>query len=192
MLRLGVRHGLSARVDAADLPAFHDLYALTARHFGTPVFPRRFFAALLEHLGDQAALMTVRLGSTPAAAALMFHFGDVILPYYAGARRDLFRYAVTDFLYWQVMRYGRARGAREFDFGRSKAGTGAFEFKRLWGCEALPLTYRVCRFDSRVPEGRSTADGQLRWLQACWRRLPLPVTKQLGPFFAARWGAYFT
>ena len=28
-----------------------------------------------------------------------------------------------------------------FDFGRSKAGTGAFDFKRHWGFTPEPLTY---------------------------------------------------
>jgi len=192
MIRQGTRHGLVARVDAADLPAFHDLYARTAHRFGTPVFPLRFFRRVLERLPDETALMTVRLGATPVAGALAFFFAGVVCPYYVGSRRDFFRYAGNDFLYWQLMRYAAARGARLFDFGRSKTGTGAYTFKRLWGFEPEPLRYRVGILGDGPPPGRSTSDTGVARLQRAWRRLPLPVTKLLGPFIVARYGPYYT
>lgn len=192
MVRQGMRHGLRARVGPDDLPAFHDLYARTARHFGTPVFPRRFFAALLARFPQETALMIVRLGDTPVAGALAFLFGETICPYYVGGRRDYFRYAVNDFLYWELMRYGAARGARQFDFGRSRSGTGAFEFKRLWGCAPEPLRYRVAALDGGEPRAAASGTGAVDWLRGAWRRLPLPVTKLLGPFFVTRYGPYFT
>jgi hypothetical protein len=100
MIRQGQRHGLRARIAAADLPAFHDLYARTARRFGTPVFPLRYFAAILARFPDETLLLTVRRGDTPVAGALAFLFGGTVCPYYVGSRRDAFRYAVNDFLYW--------------------------------------------------------------------------------------------
>ena len=192
MIRRAARHGLVARVDAADLPVFHDLYARTAQRFGTPVFPVRFFRALLERFPDDTALLTVRLGTTVVAGVLALFFAGTVSPYYVGSRRDFFRYAVNDFLYWELMRHAGARGARVFDFGRSKIGTGAFTFKQLWGFDPEPLRYRVAMVGGGVAPERSSSDGRVAWLQGAWRRLPLPVTKLLGPFFVARYGAYYT
>jgi FemAB-related protein (PEP-CTERM system-associated) len=192
MIRHGIRHGLQARVDADDLPVFHDLYARTARRFGTPVFPLRYFRSLLERFPDETALMTVRLGRTPVAGALVFFFGATVCPYYVGSRRDFFRYAVNDFLYWELMRYGGARGARVFDFGRSKLDTGAFRFKRLWGFDPEPLRYRVAMLAGSALAERANSDAGAAWLRTAWRFLPLPVTKLLGPFFVSRYGPYFT
>ena len=107
MIRRGSRHGLQARVDAADLPAFHDLYARTARRFGTPVFPLRFFRALLERFPDETALMTVRLRRHPRRRRADLLLRRTVCPYYVGSRREFFRYAVNDFLYWELMRYAR-------------------------------------------------------------------------------------
>jgi len=192
MIRKGTRHGLTDQVDPADLAVFHDLYARTARHFGTPVFPRRFLRALLERFPDETALLTVRLGSTPVAGTLAFLYGDTVSPYYAGSRREFFRYAINDYMYWELMRYASARGARQFDFGRSKLGTGVFAFKQLWGFEPQQLRYRVAALDGGAPLERSSGDRRLAQLQRAWRHLPLPVTKLLGPYFVARYGAYYT
>jgi hypothetical protein len=89
------------------------------------------------------------------------------------------------------MRTAVARGARRFDFGRSRTGSGAFTFKRLWGFEPEPLRYRVAVLGGAAAPApaRSAAVDALR---RAWRRLPLPLTKLLGPFFVARYGPYFT
>jgi FemAB-related protein (PEP-CTERM system-associated) len=192
MIRLGQRHGLVSRTTADDLPAFHDLYARTARRFGTPVFPMRFFRAVLESCGEDAVLLTVLRDRLPVAGALLFFFGGTVCPYWVGSRREHFRYAVNDFLYWEAMRLGAERGARLFDFGRSKRGTGAYEFKRLWGFEPEPMRYRIHDRGPGAAPDRSTNDAGLARLQNVWRRLPLPLTKLIGPPLVARYGPYYT
>jgi hypothetical protein len=137
-------------------------------------------------------MLTVRHAGVPAAAALMLLFGDTACPYYVGSRREFFRYAVNDFLYWELMRDARQRGARVFDFGRSKVGTGAHLFKCLWGFQPEPLRYRVHALGTGVVPERSSGDARLRQLQTIWQHLPLPLTKVLGPFFVSRYGVYYT
>jgi len=191
MIRRGQRLGLEARVDAGDLDAFHDLYARTTRRFGTPVLPRRFFRDLLAAFPHETLLLTVRHGAMPVASALALRDGDRMGPYYVGGRREAFHLGVNDFLYWELMRHAGALGARRFDFGRSQQGTGAFTFKRLWGATPEPLRYRVHVPGGGPPPDRSSRNTGLRWAQAAWRRLPLPLTKLLGPRFV-RYAPYFT
>ena len=77
----------------------------------------------------------------PCRACCRFYFRDEVLPYYAGddaAARDL---AANDFKYWELMRRACERGYRVFDYGRSKRGTGSFDFKKNWGFEPEPLHY---------------------------------------------------
>ncbi len=192
MIRLGQRHGLRIRIDPGDLATVHHLFAHTARRFGTPVIPFRHFRALQAAFPDDSAVVTVHHEHQPVAGALLLFFGDTVVPYYVGSRRDAFRWAVNDFLYWELMRYARERGARVFDFGRSKVGTGAFLYKRLWGFEPEPLRYRVWTRSANAVPGRSSADPGVQWLQRLWRRLPLSLTKLLGPPIVARYGPYFT
>ena len=192
MVRVGQQSGLVSRTGGDDLDAFYDLYARSVRHLGTPVFQRRYFRLLLQRWPEESLLLTVWRDGTPVAGVLSFFFNDTVLPYYAGSRREFYRYAVNDFMYWELMRLARARGARVFDFGRSKKGTGAYEFKCHWGFEPEPLRYRVYTPDGAPLHGHSASDAHVQMLRRVWQRLPLGITKMLGPYIVRRYGAHYT
>ena len=127
-------------------------------------------------------------GGTPVSGVLSFYFRDEVLPYYAGdtlAARDL---AANDFKYWELMRRACERGLRVFDYGRSKRGTGSFDFKKNWGFEPEPLhyEYRLRKRDT-VPQN-NPLNPKYRALVAVWRRLPLPVVNALGPHIVRNLG----
>jgi FemAB-related protein (PEP-CTERM system-associated) len=119
MIRWAQRHGLTARVRADDLGIVHDLHARTARRFGTPVLPLRFFRAIRQRFPDDTATVTVWRGGEPLAGALLVFSAGAVCPYYVGSRRGGGAYAAIDLLYWESMRHAAAAGARVFDFGRS-------------------------------------------------------------------------
>jgi FemAB-related protein (PEP-CTERM system-associated) len=192
MIRVGQQSGLTARVDADDFDAFYDLYARSVRTLGTPVFSAQYFRRLMRAFADDCVLLTVHHGTTPVAAVLSFFFNGTVLPYYAGSRREYFRHAVNDFMYWELMRLAVARGARIFDFGRSKKGTGAFDFKCHWGFEPEPLRYRVYAAAPEAVADHSVNDHSIRWLRRAWQRMPLGVTKRIGPVLIRHFGAYYT
>jgi FemAB-related protein (PEP-CTERM system-associated) len=191
MIRLGQRSGLCARVDA-DIDVFYDLYARSQRRLGTPLLPRRYFEALRRHFAEASLILTVWHAKTAVAAVFSFLFGDRILPYYAGSREDYFRYAINDFMYWELMRLARQRGITIFDFGRSRRGSGAFHFKRHWGFEPEPLGYRIRSFGSGTAPRRTVDDPRVRILRWGWKRLPLALTTKIGPLFARHFAPYFT
>ena len=123
-------------------------------------------------------------GGAPVSSVVTFYFRDEVLPYYAGdavVSRDL---AANDFKYWELMRRACERGFRVFDYGRSKRGTGSFDFNKNWGFEPAPLAYEyaLCRGD-RIPEV-NPLNPKYRALIALWRRLPLPIANRLGPLLA--------
>jgi FemAB-related protein (PEP-CTERM system-associated) len=192
MIRVGQEHGLESRIGNTHLAAFHDLYARTVRRLGTPVFPLCYFQRLVDQFPDDSMLLTVWDDNTPVAGVLSFFFRDTVLPYYAGSRRQYFRHAVNDFMYWELMRAAHARGTRVFDFGRSKKGTGAFDFKRHWGFEPEPLRYRVHTPGGDAIPDRTSNQAAVRLLRTVWSHLPLGVTKLLGPYFVRRYGPYYT
>jgi len=111
----------------------------------------------------------------------VFFYKDQVMPYYGGALKEYFHLAPSDFMYWQLMRYGAAHGYKIFDFGRSKQGTGSFNFKRHWGFKPQPLPY--CQYalgGQRIPD-TSSLNPKLQWAIRIWRNLPLEITNALGP-----------
>ena len=191
MIRLGQSSQLCARADT-DVDVFYDLFARSQRRLGTPLLPRRYFAGLLRHFAEDSVVLTVWRDDIPVAGVFSFLFRHTILPYYAGSRAEFFRYGVNDFMYWELMRLACRRGITTFDFGRSRRGSGAFDYKRHWGFQPEPMGYRIHPLGHRAPRKRTVDDAGVRLLRWGWRRLPLPLTKKMGPFFACHFAPYFT
>lgn len=181
MVRKGISNGLQSELDK-DASRLHHVYAESVRNLGTPVFPLRYFQALIDEFGEHCDIVTIVKDQTPVASVMNFYFRDQVLPYYGGGTQAARELAANDFMYWEVMRRACERGFRVFDFGRSKVGTGAFHFKRNWGFEPTPLAYEVLPIGrSEIPEVNPT-NPKYRAIIALWQRLPLPLTKFIGPF----------
>jgi hypothetical protein len=114
------------------------------------------------------------------AGVLTLFYEDQVLPYYGGAYRDAFAYAVNDFMYWELMRHAASAGYRVFDFGRSREGSGPYEFKKHWGFEPVPLPYQYILLRGAMPD-ISPSNSKFTAAMRLWKRLPLRVTKTLGP-----------
>ncbi len=180
MVRKGIKLGLASEIDPTP-ERLHRVYSESVHNLGTPVFARHYFAELMREFGPDCDVLTVVKDGRAVSSVLNFYFRDQVLPYYGGgtaAARDL---AANDFMYWEVMRRAGERGLRVFDFGRSKRGTGAFEFKKHWGFEPETLHYEFhLRHGASVPD-INPLNPKFRLFVALWKRLPLPVANLLGP-----------
>ncbi|HYI40397.1 MAG TPA: FemAB family XrtA/PEP-CTERM system-associated protein [Allosphingosinicella sp.] len=175
-LGLEVRRGRGPQA----LEDHYRVYAESVRNLGTPVFPRSLFEAMARCWGEDADIVTVRAEGKPVAAVLSFYFKGVVHPYWGGGTRQARAMRANDLLYYSLMRQASARGCTRFDFGRSKAGSGAFAFKKNWGFEPRSLAYAT-KGAHRELDPRSP---RYRLQTAAWRRLPLPVANRLGPLLA--------
>ena len=77
-----------------------------------------------------------------------------------------------------------AKGCRIFDYGRSKRGTGAFEFKTYWGFEPESLYYEYFLVKRKRLPNLSPTNPQFGRAIGLWRRMPLWLTQILGPHVA--------
>jgi FemAB-related protein (PEP-CTERM system-associated) len=181
MTRQGDKHGLRHELGLQHLDAFYEVYARSVHDLGSPVFPRRLFAAIAEEFGKDCELLTVWQGDWLCAGVLSLYHEDQILPYYGGARREAFPFAVNDFMYWRLMCHAARSGFRVFDFGRSREGTGPYHFKRHWGFEPQPLPYQYVLLDGAAMPDLSPSNPRMRVAVEAWKRLPFGVTKLVGP-----------
>lgn len=184
MLRQGEKHGLKFSHDNRRIQEFYNVYAASVRNLGTPVYPYDYFLRLAEAFGEQCKVFLVDYENKAIAAVMSFFFKDQVLPYYGGALREWFHVAPSDFMYWELLSYGAKHECRVFDFGRSKLGTGSFDFKRHWGFEARPLPYWYQSLNGQEIPDTSPLNPKLQWAIRIWRNLPLGLTKGLGPLIA--------
>ncbi len=187
MMSYVARAGYELRLAGEEeLPLFYRLFSLSMRRHGTPVYPRRFLAAILDEYRGQSHLAFVHHRGRPVAAALSLLFAGVLLPFYAGAADGGRPRGADDFLYLALMRWGRLSGFHTFDFGRSKRGTGAWKFKSRWGMEEVPLGYQVHLVRAKRVPNLTPANPRFDLPIRLWRRLPLPLTEALGPLIVKR------
>ena len=180
MLRKAKALGLKSEVDS-DIRRFYRVYSRRVRDLGTPVYPASYFRNLLEVFGSDCEVLTVLRRGRPLSSVIAFHWRDEVLPYYGGGIEEARHCAANDFMYWEVMRRACERGARVFDFGRSKIGTGAFAYKRIWGFEPEPLHHEYLLLRTREMPNLNPLNPKYAVLIAVWRRLPLFVANALGP-----------
>ncbi len=188
MIRKGIRNGLRGEIDTT-VDRFFALYADNAHRHGTPPFAKDYFVRLREVFRDSCEVLTiVDPRGRPVSGVMSFYFRDEVLPYYAGDNIDARELAANDFKYWDLMRRACTSGVRVFDYGRSKKGTGSFDFKKNWGFEATPLSYEFRLFKRETVPQNNPLNPKYRMLIALWRRLPLPVANALGPLIARNLG----
>lgn len=187
VVRKAMAGGLHSAIEH-DVERFYPIYAASVHRLGTPVFARRHFSLLRTVFGDACDILTVYQGQQAQASVLLFYFRDEVQPYYGGGTPLARSTGANDFMYWETMRRASARGCRLFDFGRSKLGTGAYDFKKNWGFTPQPLPY-ACRLvrAKALPEVNPLNPKYALFIRA-WRRLPLPLANLLGPHLVRQLG----
>ena len=188
MVRRGIKNGLAAVTDrSAD--RFFALYANNVLRHGTPALPKRYFDVLVAAFKNDCEILTVTdAAGAPISSVLSFYWRDEVLPYYAGDHERARELAANDFKYWELMRRASQRGVRTFDFGRSKRGTGSFDFKSNWGFEPTQLAYEHCLFKRDSIPQNNPSNPKYRAFIALWRRLPVAVANRLGPLIVRSLG----
>lgn len=187
MVRKGIKAGLKSVLDQ-DIDRFYSAYSESVRNLGTPVFGRHYFRILQEVFGSDCEILTVTHDSTLVSSVMSFYFRDEVLPYYGGGTAAARAVQGNDFMYWELMRRSCERGLKWFDYGRSKEGTGSYSFKKNWGFEPEPLHYEYWLVNADAMPNVSPTNPKYRLFIETWKRLPLPVSRFLGPWIARNLG----
>lgn len=167
-----------------DRRAHYAVYCESVRNLGTPVFPRRLFAEVIEAFGDQADILTVRHCGRPVASVLSLYHGGTVMPYWGGGTQAARGLRANDRMYFELMLHARRRGCSRFDFGRSKVSSGAGDFKKNWGFAGEPLGYASWTAPGSAARDADPTSSRHAARIALWKRLPLPVANLVGPWIA--------
>ena len=180
MVRKSLKSPFSTR-ETTSLDHFYRLLANNYRRLGTPVFPRQFFERMCRYFGPVVDLREILLDGEVAAAALNFHFRGSMHTYYAASDPAFLAQAPNNYMYFEFLRWAGQQGYSEFDFGRSKKETGTFEFKRHWGTVMRELPYEVLLVRRKDPPNFSPKNPKFDLAIKVWQRLPVGITRMLGP-----------
>lgn len=194
MIRKGIKEELQSEWDSnthdgKNTNRLYRVYSESVRNLGTPVFSAKYLQILQEIFADDCSVLMITHEGRDVAGVMNFYFREEVLPYYGGSTAMARTIkGVNHFMYWELMRRSAAQGYRLFDFGRSKAGTGPFSFKKNFGFEPQPLPYEYYLVKSDAVPDVNPSNPKYRLLIDTWTKLPLPLANFIGPFLARSLG----
>jgi len=180
------REGVRCRTGTMELlDGFYAVFAENMRDLGTPVYPKRFFEAILRRFQQHCQLVIIESQGEPwAAAFLVFWRGGAEVPW-ASCRAKAKPLGANMKLYWELLSYAIRRGCTVFDFGRSTVDSGTDRFKRQWGAEPMSLHWYRWERDGGVETSDGEGPGKVMQLATTiWQHLPLGIANTLGPLIS--------
>jgi FemAB-related protein (PEP-CTERM system-associated) len=180
-IRKAQASGLSVERGRHHLLALADVLSQHMRALGTPFHGPAFYRHILSTFGDRAEIFVVRTGERIVGSGLTLLTPPLLhWPYGACLASARAAYPMN-LLTWEIIRFACSTGARTLDFGRSRWHSGTALFKRQWGAVPVPLFYEFLLGSARAVPLRDPANPRYAIPISVWRRLPLAITRSIGP-----------
>ena len=181
-IKRAMKEQLTVRIEGAELlDDFYRVFARNMRDLGTPVYVRRFFEKILEAFPKGARICAVYLGPQPVAAGFLYGFQTTLEIPWASSDRRYNHLSTNMLLYSSALEYACREGFELFDFGRSTPGGSTYRFKEQWGARPVPLYWHHWSRDRRPVPDVSPANSKYGLAIRTWKRLPVALTRLIGP-----------
>lgn len=167
-----------------QLQGFYDVFAQNMKDLGTPVYPLKLFEETLRTFGAQAAVATVWLQGRAIAGGICVWSPSEAEIIWASSLRQYARIAPNMLLYGSLLRFFCEQKVPRFNFGRSSIDSGVLRFKEQWGAEHMPMWWYSFAIDNALADV-SLANPRFSLASTVWKRMPLAMTKKIGPWLTA-------
>jgi serine/alanine adding enzyme len=176
-------HGLTFETGGIELlDDFYTVFAHNMRDLGTPVYSQHFFRVLLQAGVGSPQLVVGRdlLGAPVSVALLLRHGGEMEIPW-ASTLRHANRQSANMALYWHVLSHACEQRCVRFDFGRCTEGSATHRFKKQWGAQPVQLHWHYWMSEGSEPPRLNPDNPKFRLAVGVWKRLPVWLTRLIGP-----------
>ena len=166
------------------LDDFYRIFAENMRDLGSPVHAKKFIAAVINEFAHKARIFLVHKNDETYAASITLGCGNTLYNPWASSLRRYSASSPNMLLYWAMLEYACENDYTTFDFGRSTPGEGTFKFKQQWGAVEQPLNW--IGWKNKISYSKENKyklpSMDLRSKVAyCWSKIPVPVSKLIGP-----------
>ena len=180
-IRRAERAGLTyeSGCSPALLKKFYGLFLLTRRRHRIPPQPGKWFANLLDCMGEAMEIHVASHQGRPVAAIITLLHKNTVTYKYGGSDQEFHNLGSMPFVLWKAIQKAQAGGAQTFDLGRSEShNAGGVLFKDRWDSRRSILTYwRVSRPAQNATLAHSS---RFRLAQSFFGLLPDPLLKLTG------------
>ncbi len=181
-IRRPEKEGFTVKFGQLDeLDSFYEVFAWKMRDLGTPVYAKRLFEHILTEFPHAAYICTVYAEEQAIASGFVVGFQEMLQIPWAATIRAYDRFGTNMMLYWNILKFACEQGYTRFDFGRSTPDEGTYRFKKQWGAQPVPCYWHYWLSEgSELPE-LNPHNPKYAFAIKTWQRLPLAITKLLGP-----------
>ena len=184
-IRRVYKDGFTVTSGGADLlPEFYSVMQHSWRDLGTPLYSPAYFRAVLDTFPEQTRVFVCRRNDEPVAVAFNGYFAGIVEGMWAGTTQVGHDMHANYVLYWEMIKDACERGYRRYHLGRSTAGSGAELFKKKWNAEVRQLYWYYHRPDGTYAPPVNVNHPVYRFGITAWRKMPLWVTRAVGPSLA--------
>ncbi len=159
------------------------------RRLGSPFHGRAYFEALARNLGPDGRAWIAWAGDRPAAIATALVRNDTYFYLYGQNVADLRSTAANAALVWHMIQDAARAGLSWVDLGRSEADSPQETFKLQWGPQpALDIQDLLIPIGARRLPDLTPTNESFGRAQQVWSKLPLWMTRRLGPLLIRGFG----
>ena len=180
-IRKAQKSGVVVEFGADQIGGFHEVFSRHMRFLGTPTHGRRLFEEIAATFPDDSIFACAYLGDRPVAAGAGFQWNGEFEITWASALREFDDAKPNMGLYWALIERAANAGCHTFNFGRSTTNSGTHEFKKHWGSRDEPLYWYEFSPSGEAAATPSPKDSSYSWGPRIWKKLPLALTRALGP-----------
>jgi hypothetical protein len=132
-------------------------------------------------LGELTGIIMVTHHGKYIGGAIYLCFKGRLMVPWVSSLRSHFQYYPNNLLYWDALKLAIDKGCTLFDFGRSSVGSGTYKFKKMWGAVEEQLFWQLKSFGGGDSAGPSSESPKFKMATNLWKRLPVGLTRFLGP-----------
>jgi serine/alanine adding enzyme len=163
---------------------FYNVYCIHMRYLGTPVHPRIFFNNMLNEFPNKLKVILAKHKTKVIGGKIIIVFKDTLYFIAQYSLRQYNEFHPNNLLYWSAIEYASNNGYKFCDMGRSNIDSGPFYFKKQWGTEIHQLYWQYYLHNAKQIPNLSPTNPRFSLAINIWKRLPLGLTKALGPLVA--------
>ena len=187
-IRKAEKSGIGVIIGGPELvDEFYNVYAHNMRDLGSPSHSLRFFEAICRAFPAEVKIAVARLSDKTVGAGFTLSNGTALEIPWGSSLPEYNALCINHAMYWQLLANAAEAGYDAFHFGRSTVDSGTYSFKKQWGAVSVQLFwYHSSGNASRAVWMARPVQAKFGFAQQIWSRLPVPLTKILGPLLIAR------
>ncbi|PID59217.1 MAG: hypothetical protein CR986_06990 [Ignavibacteriae bacterium] len=182
-IRNGIKNNLtlSDESDKVKLLNFYKLLAITMKRHGTPIHSFQFYKNLFKKI-ENTEIINIEYEGKIIATNLLFGYNKTLHSLASASDGGYWKYKPNQYLWWECIKFALNNGYQYLDFGRSKVNQGTFLFKSKFGAKPVYLNYIYYLNKIKSMPNINDENTKFKFATSLWSKLPLSLTKQIGPY----------